>query len=360
MLSRFVLPSAAALGFAFAVSTVARGSSPAPVAAPVAEPARAPFARFIAGAGIVEPSSRCIAVGSPLARLVAEVLVRPGEDVAAGAPLFVLDARDLRAELEARRTALASAEARLARMMALPRPEDVPPARARVAEAEAGLADARTRVELAESVQDSRAISLEEVEHRRQECAAAAARLEEARGELVRLLSGAWDEDLRVAHAEVEAFSADVRTTEVELERLTVRAPITGRVLQVDVRAGEFAPAGPTAKPLVLMGAVERLHVRVDVDENDAWRFREGAQATGSVRGNRDIGTTLSFEYLEPYVVPKASLTGAATERVDTRVMQVVFGFERGDLPIQVGQQMDVFIEASGELVHGPEGAVIQ
>jgi hypothetical protein len=49
----------------------------------------------------------------------------------------------------------------------------------------------------------------------------------------------------------------------------------------------------------------------------------------------------------EPYVVPKKSLTGDSTERVDTRVLQIIFGFTRGELPIFVGQQMDVFIDAS-------------
>jgi HlyD family secretion protein len=136
---------------------------------------------------------------------------------------------------------------------------------------------------------------------------------------------------------------------EVELERLTVRAPVAGMVLQLNVRAGEFAPAGALSTPLVLMGTVDPLHVRVDIDENDAWRFQHGAAATASVRGNREIATALEFAYLEPYVVPKRSLTGDTAERVDTRVMQAVFRFERGALPIRVGQQMDVFIEVTDE-----------
>jgi len=44
--------------------------------------------------------------------------------------------------------------------------------------------------------------------------------------------------------------------------------------------------------------------------------------------------------------VPKRSLTGDSTERVDTRVLQVLYRFDRGDLPVYVGQQMDVFVEA--------------
>lgn len=345
MLSRFVLPSTAILGFGFALFTIASGSRPPIIAPPVAEPARASFARYIAGAGIVEPSSQAIAIGSPLARCVATVSARVGQEVEAGAPLFALDDRDLRAELSVRRTALATAEAKLARLHALPRAEDLPPARARVAETAAQHADAANQLALAESVGESGAISREDLVRRRHEAEAAAARLERARAELVLLEAGAWRGDLEVAESERAAAQAQVQATETELERLVVRAPIAGQVLQVNVRAGEFASAGELATPLVLLGAVHPLFVRVDIDENDAWRFQEGAAATASVRGNRDIRTALEFEYLEPYVVPKRSLTGDTAERVDTRVMQALFRFERGDLPIRVGQQMDVFIE---------------
>jgi hypothetical protein len=67
--------------------------------------------------------------------------------------------------------------------------------------------------------------------------------------------------------------------------------------------------------------------------------------AIGYLRGNKNIKTPLTFVRFEPYVVPKKSLTGDSTERVDTRVLQVIFRFERGDLPFYIGQQMDVFID---------------
>ena len=62
------------------------------------------------------------------------------------------------------------------------------------------------------------------------------------------------------------------------------------------------AVGGP---PLLILGNVSPLHVRVDVNENDAWRVRDGAPAFGTLRGNRDIGTPLTFVRFEPYVVPK-------------------------------------------------------
>ena len=96
----------------------------------------------------------------------------------------------------------------------------------------------------------------------------------------------------------------------------------------------------------MLIGNAQTLHLRVDVDENDAWRIERGAKASASVKGNPNLKTDLSFVRIEPYIIPKRSLTGESTERVDTRVLQVVFSFNRSTLPVYVGQQMDVAIEA--------------
>ncbi|MEK6777978.1 MAG: ATP-binding cassette domain-containing protein [bacterium] len=128
----------------------------------------------------------------------------------------------------------------------------------------------------------------------------------------------------------------------------TTLISVLAGLLQLKAHLWEFAQAAAQAAgdpPLILLGGVTPLNVRVDVDENDAWRVRAGASAVGYLRGNRMIKVPLAFVRFEPYVVPKKSLTGDSTERVDTRVLQVVFSFTRGDLPIFVGQQMDVFID---------------
>jgi hypothetical protein len=65
------------------------------------------------------------------------------------------------------------------------------------------------------------------------------------------------------------------------------------------------------------------------------------------VRGNAHLQTPLTFVRFEPFVVPKTSLTGASNERVDTRVLQIIYRVDRDDLPVFVGQQMDVFIEGA-------------
>lgn len=311
---RYLLPILSVLGIAFGVYTVIRGNRPVPVAMPVAEPAEAPYANFIAGAGIVEAASQNIAIGSPLPGVVKRVAVRVGDKLRSGGLLFELDDREALAEEGVRRAALGRA-------------------RAGVRQAEASVADAATLLRLAEDVEDRRAISVEELERRRNALAIARAALEGARALAVQ------------AEAELQA-------TQTTLNRLKVRAPVDGEVLQVNLRPGEYAPAGPSSVPLVLLGDLSELHVRVDIDENDAWRFRRDARAIAYVRGNRDFRVDLHPAWVEPFIVPKKSLTGDSTERVDTRVLQIVYAFDPAKLTAYVGQQMDVFIET-------PQGASV-
>ena len=140
------------------------------------------------------------------------------------------------------------------------------------------------------------------------------------------------------------------------MERLTVRAPVAGEILQLNARLGEFVAPG-LAQPPVVLGETRKLHVRVDIDEADAWRFRPGAKAVAYLRGNAAISVPATYVRTEPYVMPKKSLTGASAERVDTRVLQVVFSFDRGDQPIYVGQQMDVYVEAAARETAAKSGA---
>ena len=84
----------------------------------------------------------------------------------------------------------------------------------------------------------------------------------------------------------------------------------------------------------------------MDVDEADAWRVRSDSPAIARLRGNPTIAVALSFVRFEPYVLPKRSLTGDTTERVDTRVLQAIYAFRPNDFPGFVGQQVDVFIKA--------------
>jgi RND family efflux transporter MFP subunit len=305
MVRKYMLPLLSILGVLFAFWMVMEGSRPIIHSQPVADPPQVEFASRISGAGIVEASSRNISIGAHLPGIVARVNVEVGQRVKAGAPLFSIDDRAAIADLAVRE--------------------------ARVQEAEANLQDLKAQLRIVESIKDPRAISTEELNKRRYA--------------------------VKVAEARLATASAEVRAARVDLDRLTVRAPIDGTVLQSNIRPGEYAPSGVTAQPLMLLGRLDRVHVRVDIDENDAWRFNDKAPAIAFVRGNPALRTTLRFEYIEKYVIPKRSLTGESTERVDTRVMQAVYSFNREDLPVFPGQLMDVFIEDLSSPATAPQEA---
>ena len=136
-----------------------------------------------------------------------------------------------------------------------------------------------------------------------------------------------------------------MKETQTELDRLVIRALVDGEVLQVNVRPGEFVGA-PPGQALVVLGNVTQLHVRVDIDEYDIPRF---SPTPRPARRSRQPGRVVpaAFVRVEPYVVPKKSLTGDNTERVDTRVLQVIYAIDNGSNRLFVGQQLDVFIDAA-------------
>jgi multidrug efflux pump subunit AcrA (membrane-fusion protein) len=363
MIRKIFLPFLAVIGVIFAVYTVVAGSRPSPIAPPAAEPSQAPFDNYVAGAGIVEPLSENIQVGSVVPGVVTKIYVKVGDRVTKGQPLWLIDDRDLRADLATKyadvavqQSMLDSAQAKFDRLKQMPRPEEIPPAQARVDADLHSLEDAQDQLRTLKSVSDPRAFSQDDLDRRTHAVDIAKAHLAESQADLALLKDGSWNEDLKVAMADIEsakaslgAAQARVQNDQTLIDRLTVTAPIDGQILQVKIHLGEYAPAGELQNPLMLIGNLDKLVVRTDVDENDAWRVPRhpdgGVRAVAYLRGNRDIGCDLKFYRIEPYVIPKKSLTGDSTERVDTRVLQVLYTFEVGDKPIYVGQQMDVFIE---------------
>src|SRR5208283_3312948 len=120
--------------------------------------------------------------------------------------------------------------------------------------------------------------------------------------------------------ANVEQARARAEQDEVQLALLEVRAPVDGTILQVNVRPGEYVTT-LGSQSLILMGSLKPLHVRVNIDEEDLPRLEVDAPARAKIRGDvRQEVIPLRFVRLEPYIVPKVSLTGVNTERVDTRV----------------------------------------
>jgi HlyD family secretion protein len=302
MFRKYGLPLLALAGLVIALLVAFRGGKTIAPAAPVALPPEAPYRAFVSGSALVEASTENIAIGTQIAGIVSRIHVQVGSRVTTDDPLFTIDDRAQKAEVLVREAAVQTAEAE--------------------------FANAKYELQLAENLRGKSVNSQQDRETKMYAAQKAEAALAQTRAQL---------------HA-----------ARVDLERLTVRAPVDGQVLQLKIHLGEFATTGVLQTPLLLLGNVDLLCLRVDVDENEAWRVRPGAQGVAYLRGNRQISTPLEFIRFEPYIVPKKSLTGDTAERVDTRVLQVIYSFKRNDLPIYAGQQMDVYIDApphpAGEL----------
>ena len=298
----------ALLGVLLTIATL-WGAGDKPAAPPPMEaPPHNPYTATVAAAGIIEAVNENVRIAPPVSGLVTKVHVAVGDQVQKGDPLFQLDSRELRAELHTKTASL-------------------PSAAARIAQEKIRLRDLQGQLKRLQAVKDRRAVSEDDLERKWHE-------VEMAKRGLIRARA-----DLKLAQAERDEVQS-------LLARLTVRAPRAATILQVNIRGGEYAQVMPS-DPLMLLGDTETLQVRADIDEVNAPLVVPGSPAVAYLKGYTDKAIPLTFNRIEPYIVPKRSLTGDNRERVDTRVLQVIYGFEKPAFPVYVGQQVDVFIERS-------------
>lgn len=296
----------AVAGLAFTIWTLSTAPEEEPMPPPIEPPPTSPYATAVAASGIIEAVNENVEVAPPISGLVKAVYVVDGDVVQAGDPLFQLDDTELRAQLSAREAA-------------------IPPARARIDEQLYRLRDLELQHKRLVPVHKDGYVSDDDLKR-------AWYAVEVAKRGLVR------------ANAELaEAIALRDQTTTL-LARLTVRAPRDGTVLQVNLLAGEYAKTDPD-EPLILLGDTRQLQVRAEVDEVNAPLIKPGNPGVAYLKGSTKEAIPLTFVRIEPYIVPKRSLTGENTERVDTRVLQIIYRFDLPPFPVYVGQQVDVFIE---------------
>lgn len=343
---RFVLPVASLLFLGFGGVHAYQQTRPQPRLSPPVSPATSRFTHAVAALGTVEPQTENISVGASLPGIVMDVSVKAGQEVKAGEPLFRVDDRELQAQLTLRESDCEHARAQLRRLRSMPRPEELPEARARVAEAEALRVEKLDKWQRRKRDLGNGWTNDKQLIERTQEYRMAEARLRQAQAQLSLLQAGAWKPDIEVAERAIKQAEAQIMQVKTEIDRLTVRAPIDGRVLQLNVRPGEYVGAANN-RALVVLGNVDHLHLRVSIDEEDIPRFQGSAPATAQLKGGNGQRFSLRLVSIEPLVVNKQSLSGEGVERIDVRVLQVVYAIDAPANALFVGQQMDVFVEAN-------------
>lgn len=290
----------ALIGIGAAISLINVPEAPPKSTNMYAQAPKNPFIESVAATGLVEAYEQNIYLGVPVQALIKKVYVSVGDKVKAGALLLELDNRVQTAQVEIEKE--------------------------RVKTAQSTLAKALSQLERLKKVTDERAVSIEDLRNK--------------------------EYDVEIARNQLNESQAQLESAKVALEQTFIICPKNATVLRFDLQEGEFAqfiPSDPsdTYNPPIVLGATGILQIRADVDEQNAYRIRPNQKAIAFTRGTLLVAIDLTFDHIEPFCIPKRNLSSATNERIDTRVLQVIYTFEpNDDYPVYVGQQVDIFIEA--------------
>jgi HlyD family secretion protein len=350
----------AALGCAAGVVGAVVANRKEPPQPPVFDPAPNPYADGIYANGIIESDQ---AQGSnvnlypEVSGTVTAVLVRAGQAVKRGDPVVALDDRVQRANTAQLEAQARAAKALLDELHAQPRPEALVVAQAQLAAAEASARAARDTYDKQQHAfdLDPQAVSRDALDTARNAWQVADANRVTALRQLELTRAGAWEYDVRNQQAQYESLSKAAQAAQTLLDKYTLRAPADGSILAINAAPGSYVtPQGlydtytqSANDPIVVFGSAPRsLHVRCYVDEILIPRLNAAGalKATMFVRGTR-AGVALEFVRVEPYVTPKISLSDERQERVDVRVLPVIFRFQADDTQkVYPGQLVDVYL----------------
>jgi HlyD family secretion protein len=325
---------------------------------PVFTPASSPFARGIYANGIVESlqdHGQNTNLYPEVTGVVLDIPVHEGQRVRRGDVLLVLDdsvQRATAAQLDAQARA---ARVQLDELEAQPRKETLAVSAAQVTQAKAALVTAeatRDKQQHAYAL-DPRSVSKQALDDAINAALQAKATLEVAQRQYELTKAGAWSYDIRNQEQQAIALEKAAAASNALLGKYTLRAPRDGVVLTVWASVGSYAgPQGvfdtytQGSDPILTMGDAGTLAVRCYVDEILVPRLGDPSKLAARmfVRGT-NISVPLRFVRVQPYVSPKIELSNQRTEKVDLRVLPVIFQFTPpSSTTLYPGQLVDVYL----------------
>ena len=302
--------------------------------APPAEP------DVVTGPGRVEPASEEIRVGAEIGGKLREVLVDEGAHVRKGALVATIESDDYRAAVNRAAAELAARQAELDRVVRGARAEERREAGAAVTEAEATVKNAEAEAARYRALYADKLTAREQVETRETAAAETRARLQAAREHQAFVEANARAEDRDRAQAQVELARAALAEARARLEKTQIAAPLDGVVLRRHFRSGETVTAGT---PIITMGDLSRLRVRMEVDERDVAHVHTGQTVwctADAYKGQRFAGHIVRMGQM---LGRKNVTTGDPAERADTKVLEALVELEPG-VSLPAGLRVDVFV----------------
>jgi HlyD family secretion protein len=351
--SMVVVGALGALGSAYVYAV------PSKALAPVFTPAADPYAQGIYANGIVESSQsngENTNIYPEVAGSVVRVLVTEGQAVPQSTPLVQIDDSIQRATAEQQRSQAEAAQALLGELRAQPRKENLDVARAQVEMAQASLKMAQDTLDKQQSsfALDPESVSKDVLDNAVNAQKVAKANLEVVTRQYELTKAGAWAFDIQNQEKQAEALAKSYAASSALLAKYTLKAPADGVVMSINVTVGSYvAPQGAYDTytqgfdPVVVMSTAKgMLDVRCYIDEILIPRLppADKLQAQMVIRGTT-TKIPLEFVRLQPYVSPKIELSNERQEKVDLRVLPVIFRFQPPPgVQVFPGEMVDVYI----------------
>jgi HlyD family secretion protein len=160
--------------------------------------------------------------------------------------------------------------------------------------------------------------------------------------------------NLDVAQKQYEAALKAYQASNVLLSKYVIKAPSDGSALSINTAVGSYISSqgsydsytGGSVPPIVMGKLQNYIGVRCYIDEILISKLPQPSKmhARMFIRGT-DINIPLEYVREQPYVTPKIELSNQRTERVDVRVLPIIFRFpKQKDITLYPGQLVDVYI----------------
>lgn len=330
-----------------------------PVLPPAFRPPTSPYANAIYAEGMVEsdqPSGENVNVYPEVAGTVKDIPVAEGQEVKKGQVLLVLDDSIQRATVEQLQSQAQAAATLLEELKAQPRKETLDVNEAQVVAAQAALKTAQDEFDKQQTAYElnPKSISKDAYDTAANAVLTAKTNLEVAQKQRDLTKAGAWVYDINNQERTYNALTKSFQSASALLAKYTLRAPADGKVLAINPIIGSYISQQGAydsytqgMDPVLVLGtAATRLNVRCYVDEILVPRLPDPSkmQAQMSVRGS-DLKIPLKFVRTQPFISPKIELSDQKLERVDVRVLPVIFRIEipKG-VNLYPGQLVDIYI----------------
>lgn len=303
---------------------------------------------LIAGPGRVEPYSEDIKIGSELSGRLKSVNVEEGDAIHRGEVLAELENADYRAQVESARASVVARRAALRKVINGARHQERAEAWSSVGEAKAVMQNAQSELHRRQQLFSAGVVSREELDRYSREADVAKAKYDAAVQQHALVDDNAREEDRSLAEADVQLAQGQLAEAEARYQKTFIRSPIDGTVLRKHHRSGESVSNSSTVPdPVLTIGDRKTLRVRMDVDETDVSKVREGQRAyvTADAFGKQKFWGRVVR--VGQQLGPKNVRTDEPTEKVDTKILETLVELDPGS-QLPDGLRVDAFIVPDG------------